>query len=120
MLLLIPEFCYLTGITDAMRNDFRIMKDIQGITSLAPTGRRDVIRTFIKKVKETEVTRELLAGWGLRFEDDTIKLTGRALDPEILLFGNNQTTSAGAKASWPAATRLPVLRTVSIYLLFFY
>ena len=114
MLLLIPEFCYLTGISDAMRSDFRIMKDIHGITSLNPTGRRDVIRTFIQKVKETEVTRELLAGWGLRLEDDTIKLRGRALDPELLFFGKEKTLSAGTKASWPAATRLPVLRTVIV------
>lgn len=116
MLLLIPEFCYLTGISDAMRSDFRIMKDIHGITSLNPTGRRDVIRKFVQKVKETEVTRELLAGWGLRLEDDTIKLTGRALDPETLIFGKGKTMSAGNKASWPAATKMPILRTVSIYL----
>lgn len=113
MLLLIPEFCYLTGITDNMRNDFRIMKDIQQVTSVNPTGRRDVIRKFVKKVQETEVTRELLSGWGLRMEPDTIKITGRALDPEVLIFGNNKSTSAGPKANWPAATRMPVLRTVS-------
>ncbi|XP_043467469.1 piwi-like protein Ago3 [Leptopilina heterotoma] len=111
MLLLIPEFCYLTGITDAMRSDFRIMKDIQQVTGMNPSARRDVIRKFVAKVKETDVTRELLAGWGLRMEADTIKITGRALDPEMLIFGNNKTLSAGPKANWPGATKMPVLRT---------
>lgn len=114
MLLLIPEFCYLTGITDAMRSDFRIMKDIQQVTGVNPSGRRDVIRKFVKKVKETDVTRELLNGWGLQLENDTIRITGRVLDPELLIFGNNKTLSAGPKANWPGATRMPVLRTVSI------
>jgi len=28
---LIPELCQLTGLTDAMRADFRLMKDLAGI-----------------------------------------------------------------------------------------
>jgi len=33
---LVPECCYMTGLTDAMRNDFHLMKDISLTTKCEP------------------------------------------------------------------------------------
>lgn len=47
---LIPELCYMTGLTDEMRNDFHVMKDIAQHTRVTPTVRLASLRTFIKNV----------------------------------------------------------------------
>ena len=32
LIILVPELCFLTGMTDAMRSDFRVMKDVATYT----------------------------------------------------------------------------------------
>uniref|UniRef100_A0A8B9HVV6 Piwi-like protein 1 n=1 Tax=Astyanax mexicanus TaxID=7994 RepID=A0A8B9HVV6_ASTMX len=48
--LLIPEFCYLTGLTDKMRNDFNIMKDLSSHTRLTPEQRESRLNRFITNI----------------------------------------------------------------------
>ncbi|CAF4873773.1 unnamed protein product, partial [Rotaria magnacalcarata] len=38
-ILLIPEFCRETGISDSMRNDFNLMKELASHTHIEPTPR---------------------------------------------------------------------------------
>ena len=42
---LVPELCFMTGMTDAMRADFKIMKEVGAFTRLSP-AQRQVISTF--------------------------------------------------------------------------
>ena len=37
---LVPEMCFLTGMTDAMRADFKIMKEVGAITRMTPAQRQ--------------------------------------------------------------------------------
>ena len=37
---LVPELCFMTGLTDAMRADFRIMKELGNYTRLTPPQRQ--------------------------------------------------------------------------------
>ena len=48
--LLVPEICYFAGITDSIRSDFRITKDLATVTNVGPEQRRQVIRNFIQQV----------------------------------------------------------------------
>ena len=41
----------MTGLTDAMRSDFRVMQDVAKITRITPQARRDTIDKFIKRIK---------------------------------------------------------------------
>ena len=41
-LLLVPELCNLTGLTDDMRSDFRVMKDVAQFTRITPMQRQEV------------------------------------------------------------------------------
>lgn len=52
-IVLVPELCYMTGITDKMRSDFRVMKDIAVYTRLTPQQRNDGLRKFIQNLKGT-------------------------------------------------------------------
>ena len=48
---LVLELCMMTGLTDAMRSDFRVMQDVAKITRITPQARRDTIDKFIKRIK---------------------------------------------------------------------
>ena len=37
---LVPELCFMTGMTDAMRADFKIMKEVGAFTRLTPPQRQ--------------------------------------------------------------------------------
>lgn len=87
---LIPELCHLTGLTDEMRNDNKVMRDIASITRVTPNQRVDAMRKFIKKVKETPKAAAFLNGWGLELDDDLIKLDARQLGNEKLQIGNGK------------------------------
>ena len=43
MIYLIPELCTLTGLTDQMKADFKVMKDVAQFTRITPTQRQEVI-----------------------------------------------------------------------------
>lgn len=46
-----------------------------------------------------------LERWGLRFEDNLVRVTGRVVDRERIMFGHNQQEQASDKADWNAAFR---------------
>ncbi|KAK0087279.1 hypothetical protein PV325_001377 [Microctonus aethiopoides] len=110
--LLVPELCYLTGMSDTIRSNFRIMRDLAQVTQVQPEQRRQVLQKFIQDVKNTPVAIQLLNEWGVQFEDDLVKLTGRVLPAEEIFFGNEKCIKTNEKADWSAAaTRSPLLRT---------
>ena len=40
--ILIPELCNMTGLTDQMKADFRVMKDVAQFTRVTPNQRQQV------------------------------------------------------------------------------
>lgn len=50
---LIPELCQMTGITDEMRKDFQMMKELTSFTQLDPSARAKSIKDLIRKIKGT-------------------------------------------------------------------
>ena len=49
---LIPEFCLMTGLTDAMRADFKIMKEVANITRVTPAARAMNIQKVFYLIKK--------------------------------------------------------------------
>lgn len=47
---LVPQICFMTGLTDLQRSDFRVMKDINQFTKLTPAARETQIRKFAENV----------------------------------------------------------------------
>lgn len=91
---LIPELCYMTGLTDEMRNDFHVMKDIAQHTRVTPTVRLASLRTFIKNVNENENACQILAAWGLSLKDSCIAFDGRIHSQEPIRFGSQELKSS--------------------------
>ena len=48
---LVPELCNLTGLTDQMKADFKVMKDVAQFTRVTPTQRQKVRLTYLNSYK---------------------------------------------------------------------
>ena len=42
LIALVPELCNMTGLTDQMKADFRVMKDVAQFTRVTPNQRQQV------------------------------------------------------------------------------
>ena len=111
---LVPELCLMTGLTDVMRADFRVMKDVATITRVTPQARFDAIAKFIRRVKENPEAYKLLTDWGLQIADKPMSLQGRVLEPETLIFGRGRQERVNPKGDWNRAACSSVLTPVNL------
>ncbi|XP_035708343.1 piwi-like protein Siwi [Folsomia candida] len=103
--LLIPEFCQMTGLTDEMRSNFQLMKSLTGYLHVSPERRVDAVRKFMARLKRAPGVDEELSRWGLKFDSDLVRVQGRVADRERVMFGLNQFETVGDRADWNSAFR---------------
>uniref|UniRef100_A0A1I8IBU2 PIWI-like protein 3 n=2 Tax=Macrostomum lignano TaxID=282301 RepID=A0A1I8IBU2_9PLAT len=84
---LVPELCYVTGLTDAMRRDFRLMRDLAKFTKLSPDRRLMELRKFVQTINNRPECRQLLDAWGLRLLEEPEVVPARRFVNERVLFG---------------------------------
>lgn len=105
-ILLIPELCYMTGLTEKMRADTRVMRDLATKTRIGPQQRVDSAEQLINRISGEEASRALLQSWDLEMESELVKITGRTLDAEKLIFADGRETAFDArKAEWTRECR---------------
>ena len=97
---LVPELCYLTGLTDEMRRDQKMMRDIATQTRVTPNQRVKALEQFCNRVNDEPAAREILANWGLTLNRKPIKLEARLLGVEKVTFGNGKSVSANVNADF--------------------
>lgn len=114
-LLLVPELCFLTGLTDEMRNDFSMMKDLAVHTRVDPMARNKSLMSFIDTISSNPDASAELSGWNLEFEKRTLQMSGRVLPPEKI-FQKSKSFSYDAKtAEWSREMRgNPLQSTVNL------
>lgn len=100
---LIPELCHVTGLTDQMRADFRVMKDVAQHTRISPSQRIHALKGYLKRVNECPEAKKILNDWGLRLDDCMIDLNARVLDSERIFFGANASAQTDYKVDWTNA-----------------
>lgn len=49
---LVPELCSMTGLTDEMRNDRRVMQDLAQYTRVSPDKRVENGRKYLQNISE--------------------------------------------------------------------
>ncbi|CAN9513483.1 unnamed protein product [Ophioblennius macclurei] len=103
--LLVPEFCYLTGLTDRMRNDRMIMKDLSDHTKLTPAQREQRLCGFVNSIQQNADAQAELQKWGLSFEQKLLELNGRMLPSERILQGQRSYNYNPREADWSREMR---------------
>ena len=73
---LLPEFCVMTGLTDEIRSDFIVMKDLANATKKEPRTRIKESAQLVKTIQSTPKTREEINHWQLEISSEPIALTG--------------------------------------------
>ncbi|KAG5672135.1 hypothetical protein PVAND_002289 [Polypedilum vanderplanki] len=103
--ILIPELCVATGLTDAMRTNFHMMRAMGEYTRLNPFNRAKVLKEFSRRINQSEASQDVLESFGLEMERDLVQLGGRVINPEKIIFGNDRTFQNDKNADWTNAIR---------------
>ncbi|KDR24113.1 Protein piwi, partial [Zootermopsis nevadensis] len=87
---LVPELCRMTGLTDEMRGNFNVMRDLAEHTRVGPQGRMDRLNAFNRRLLKEQNVRTDLLEWNMRLADKLIEFQGRVLPQEKILQGGHQ------------------------------
>ncbi|KAF3696050.1 Piwi-like protein 1 [Channa argus] len=113
--MLIPELCYLTGLTDKMRADFNIMKDLSTHTRLTPEQREGRLNRFVTNIQKNPDAQAELDKWGLSFDKQLLSLAGRVLPGERIFQGSRSYEYNPWAADWSKEMRgIPVISSPSL------
>ncbi|KAM7451808.1 Piwi-like protein 2 [Porites harrisoni] len=96
---LIPELCYITGLTDAIRQDFRVMKDIAAHTRVSPMQRQQAMMKFIENINSCPEALHELTSWGVQLDQTMLRTEGRQLPLEKIILGSTSFQSS-PQADW--------------------
>lgn len=100
LICLVPELSYLTGLTDDIRSDHRVMKDLATHTKISPEAKYKRLVDFIQHANSCEASRKILTDWGMEIDARPFETYARKFGYEKLTFGNGVEHSAGDKAEW--------------------
>ncbi len=86
MIFLIPELCSITGISDAMRQDFSLMKEMSVYTHVGPSERFQQLNGFLNDIQGREEGRKELNKWQISLDQKLVELTGRTMEAETIIY----------------------------------
>jgi len=96
-----PEMCIMTGLTDEQRSNFNLMKSLSVYTRQGPAQRMDALRRFSTRLSKNAKAVEELKTWGMELNPNLVPINGRRLDPEFVILGNrNKPYQCDAQADW--------------------
>uniref|UniRef100_A0A1A9VI45 Aubergine n=1 Tax=Glossina austeni TaxID=7395 RepID=A0A1A9VI45_GLOAU len=84
-ILLVPELCRATGLTDDMRNNFRLMKAMGEHTRLNPQRRLDRLRNFNNRLQNSKESVEVFKSWNMAVDNALVEIPARVLPSEYIL-----------------------------------
>ncbi|KXJ16819.1 Piwi-like protein 1 [Exaiptasia diaphana] len=112
---LLPELCFITGLSDDMRNDFNLMKDLAKHTRIAPKERCEQLMKFIGEINGHAEASSEMTGWGLQFARNLLSFKGRMLPAEAIYQKSKKSSYDPKTADWSRETRGSALHsTVNI------
>ncbi|CAL8115744.1 unnamed protein product [Orchesella dallaii] len=104
-ILLIPELCQMTGLTDEMRANNQLMRALATHLHTDPNARVAKLKDFMQRLKTIPSIVEELNRWGLSFQDRLIEVDGHVIPPEKILFGEGKFEVPNDRYDWNAAFR---------------
>lgn len=94
-ILLVPELCNMTGLSESMGNDFNIRRSMTQKTQQDPNLRVQNLNQFIRSVRTHPQIQQEMNKWGLEFDEGLVEVQARVLDCEkILMHGQNKDTAS--------------------------
>lgn len=97
---LVPEWCRMTGLTDAQRQNFHLMRALAEHTRVVPRARIEKLLRFCRRLTTQENVVKELRQWDFKLAEKLIEFPGRILPVETIVGGNDKNYSAGPDADW--------------------
>nr|XP_017099031.2 LOW QUALITY PROTEIN: protein aubergine [Drosophila bipectinata] len=105
LIMLIPELARATGMTDAMRANFRLMKAMSEHTRLTPDRRIERLRAFNQRLKQSKESTEVMRSWNIELDSALVEIPARILPPERIVFGDVKRYLCDSRADWTGEFR---------------
>lgn len=86
MIFLIPELCCLTGISDNMRQDFSLMKEINSYTHVEPNQRYEQLNKFLNDIQKRDEGLNELNKWQINIDKEFLQLNARTIESESIIY----------------------------------
>lgn len=80
-IVLMPEFCHMTGLTDAERSNFRLMQALAQETRMEPAKRLAHIVSLVKKIENSEEIKKQMDPLPFSVSGANASFEGRVLGP---------------------------------------
>jgi len=97
--LLPPEVCYMTGLTDETRKDFKAMTAMAEYLNMGPVNRAANVERFAQRLCETAASKEVLDEWDMKLVPKLVSVPGRVLDT-VPVVRKNDTNNQYRNADW--------------------
>ena len=98
-------FCR-AGLSDEMRANFNLMKEMGNHTRQEPAVRVRSLKTFANRIADNPETKKMLEEWKLAFNRDLVQLRARLMEPEeIRGAGSSKFKYKVDNADWSPAFR---------------
>ncbi|KAH8377461.1 hypothetical protein KR093_005619, partial [Drosophila rubida] len=111
LIMLIPELSRATGLTDNMKNDFRLMKAMGEHTRMGPERRIDRLRVFNQRLQKSEASNNMLKSWNVELDTALVEIPARVLPPQKIVFGGQRRFLCDARADWTYECRKDAMFT---------
>jgi aubergine-like protein len=106
LMALVPELCKMTGLTDQMRTDFRMMRSMSEHTRLNPDRRIERLLKFNERLQTSSESQEVFKNWQTELDRSLVEFQARQLKPEMIYFSpSTDGVNAGDMADWTFAFR---------------
>ncbi|XP_029777457.1 piwi-like protein 3 [Suricata suricatta] len=118
-IMLVPQLCNLTGLTDKMRKNYRVMRDLAMHTRLDPEKRHHELQRFMNIVQRHSTAQRELQLWDLRFDPNFLSFSGRILKESTAtdsLLDSLRTVTPTMGISMREAQKIEVAGTVESYI----
>lgn len=89
-IVLIPELSKMTGMTDDMRTNFKLMKDLARYTNKSAPERLKQCNKLFQMMKNTEECNEEMKKWHIEINEAPIETLARKMDSGKLLMGRGR------------------------------
>jgi aubergine-like protein len=80
-ILLIPELCIVTGLSDDLRNDFRFMREMATVTQQNPDSRARKLMDLVNQFRNNPEINDNFRFWHLEFDSNLVQFNGKKLKP---------------------------------------
>ncbi|KAK4314293.1 hypothetical protein Pmani_014444 [Petrolisthes manimaculis] len=102
---LVPELCKMTGLTEEMRGDFNMMKDLATYMRVGPDKRVQSLLKFNRDLASNEKVNQELVDWGLKLSPNLIQVQGRVLPAELIIQGGRELSYNRKSSEWSREIR---------------